>query len=90
MQETNIVLTGHHDPIVTDDEEVNKMREVVKNLVLEINEDFLMHDFRMVKGPTKTNIIFEIAVILKLYDLILMYPFYILNFEKAESWLDLF
>ena len=62
LQETNIVLTGHHDPIVTDDEEVNKMREVIKNLVLEINEDFLMHDFRMVKGPTKTNIIFEIAV----------------------------
>ena len=62
LLETNIVLTGHHDPIVTDDEEVNQMREVVKNFVLEINEEFLMHDFRMVKGPTKTNIIFEIAV----------------------------
>lgn len=33
-------------------------------------------------------IIFEIAVMLKLHDLILIYPFYILNFEKAESWFD--
>lgn len=62
LQETNIVLTGHHDPIVTDDEEVNDMREHVNNLVLEIDKTFSMHDFRMVKGPNKTNIIFEIAI----------------------------
>ena len=62
LQETNIVLTGHHDPIVIDDEEVTLMREKVDKLVLEINENFSMHDFRMVKGPNKTNIIFEIAI----------------------------
>lgn len=62
IQETNIVLTGHHDPIVTDDAEVNEMREKVNKLVNEIDPSFSMHDFRMVKGPNKTNIIFEIAV----------------------------
>lgn len=62
MNETNIVLTGHHDPIVIDDEEVNEMREKVLKIVFEINEQFSMHDFRMVKGPTKTNIIFDVAI----------------------------
>lgn len=62
MNETNIVLTGHHDPIVIDDEEVNEMRKKVSKIVFEINEQFSMHDFRMVKGPTKTNIIFDVAI----------------------------
>ncbi len=62
LQDTNVVLTGHHDPIVTDDAEVNKMRKKVNEIVLAIDKTFKMHDFRMVKGPNKTNIIFEIAV----------------------------
>lgn len=62
LTETNIVLTGHHDPIVIDDEEVNLMRKKVSEIVLKIDDKFSMHDFRMVKGPTKTNIIFEIAI----------------------------
>ena len=60
--ETNILLTGHHDPIVTNDEEVNSMRKTVAEFVENINKNFSMHDFRMVKGPTKTNVIFEVAI----------------------------
>ncbi len=62
LSETNIILTGHHDPIVVDDKEVNEMREKVSKLVLNLNQSYSMHDFRMVKGPNKTNIIFEIAI----------------------------
>lgn len=62
LNETNIVLTGHHDPIVINDEEVNLMREKVSEIVKNLNNDFSMHDFRMVKGPTFTNIIFEVAI----------------------------
>ena len=62
LNETNIILTGHHDPIVIDDKEVNEMRKKVSKLVLDIDKTFSMHDFRMVKGPHKTNIIFEIAI----------------------------
>ena len=62
LNKTNIVLTGHHDPIVVDDEEVTEMREKVSKIVQEINENFSMHDFRMVKGPTKTNVIFDVAI----------------------------
>lgn len=59
--ETNILLTGHHDPIVTNDEETNSMRRKVAKLVKKINPDFSMHDFRMVKGPNLTNVIFEVG-----------------------------
>ena len=62
LNKTNIILTGHHDPIVVDDEEVNMMKEQVSKIVLEIDESFSMHDFRMVKGMTKTNVIFEVAI----------------------------
>ena len=59
---TNIVLTGHLDPIVVNDEEVNKMRLKVADIVTDIDKDFSMHDFRMVKGPNNTNLIFDVAV----------------------------
>jgi divalent metal cation (Fe/Co/Zn/Cd) transporter len=62
LTKTNIVLTGHHDPIVTNDEEVTLMQEKVSNIVAEIDNRFSIHDFRMVKGPTKTNIIFDVAI----------------------------
>lgn len=54
--------TIHMDPIVTDDKEVLEMKRRVKEIVLEIDDTFSMHDFRMVKGPTSTNLIFDVSV----------------------------
>lgn len=59
---TNIVLTGHLDPIVVNDEEVNQMRFKISNIVADINREFSIHDFRMVKGPNNTNLIFDLAI----------------------------
>ncbi len=61
-KETNIILTGHHDPIVTNDEETNIMRKKVSKIVKKFGVEFSMHDFRMVKGPNFTNVIFEVAM----------------------------
>ena len=54
--------TIHMDPIVTNDEEVVEMRQKVNDIVREIDPMFSMHDFRMVKGPTSTNLIFDVSV----------------------------
>lgn len=54
--------TIHMDPIVTDDKEVLEMKQKVKRIVLETDDSFSMHDFRMVKGPTSTNLIFDVSV----------------------------
>ncbi len=62
FENTNIVLTGHLDPIVVNDEEVNKMRVKLTDIVTDIDKEFSMHDFRMVKGPNNTNLIFDVAV----------------------------
>ena len=54
--------TIHMDPIVTDDEEVLAMKAKVEEMVHFLDESCSMHDFRMVKGPTRTNLIFDVEV----------------------------
>ena len=51
----------HMDPIVTDDDEVNAMRELARECVKCVNESLDIHDFRFVKGVTHTNLIFDIC-----------------------------
>jgi len=52
----------HMDPISTDDERVNEMKQRVSAVLLEIHKDVTIHDFRMVDGNTLTNLIFDIVV----------------------------
>lgn len=52
----------HMDPIATNDDEVKLVKQCVAELVKEINGDLSIHDFRMVKGPTHTNLIFDVVV----------------------------
>ena len=54
--------TIHMDPIVTNDEEVFVMKAKVEEMVHFLDESFSMHDFRMVKGSTRTNLIFDVEV----------------------------
>ena len=59
--ELGISATIHLDPIVTDDSEVGAARRAVQEKMEEIDPRFSIHDFRMVKGRTHTNLIFDIA-----------------------------
>lgn len=58
----NINMVIHYDPIVTDDEEINKMKTFVKEQAQKIDERLKIHDFRMVRGKEHTNLIFDLAV----------------------------
>ncbi len=62
INNTNIVLTGHLDPIVTDNEEVNLLKEKVIKIVNQINPEFSLHDFRLVMGERRTNVLFDVAI----------------------------
>ena len=62
IQETNIIVTGHLDPIVVDDECVNTLRCQVEQIVKELDESFSVHDFRMVVGEKRTNVLFDVAI----------------------------
>lgn len=52
----------HMDPIETDNEEINHMKGLVLEMVLQISPNLSIHDFRMVTGPTHTNLIFDILI----------------------------
>ena len=54
--------TIHMDPIVTDDREVLAMKDKVEKIVHNLDATFSIHDFRMVKGTTRTNLIFDVEV----------------------------
>ena len=59
---TNITLTGHLDPIVTDNQEVNDLKEKVTVALKAMNEKFSLHDFRLVCGERRTNVLFDVAI----------------------------
>jgi len=52
----------HMDPIVTDDGITEETRQRVAALVHCIDDEISIHDFRMVAGPTHTNVIFDAVV----------------------------
>ena len=52
----------HMDPIATNDELTTSVREKVAALVTCIDSALTIHDFRMVTGPTHTNVIFDVVV----------------------------
>ena len=52
----------HMDPIITDDAMTNDLKQQAVDILHEIDAEMTLHDFRLVKGPTHTNIIFDIVV----------------------------
>ncbi len=60
--EMHLNLVIHMDPIVTDDERLNALREQVHQIVVSIDPEISIHDFRAVWGPTHTNLVFDVAV----------------------------
>lgn len=62
MNETGCLATIHMDPVDVRDEETAKMRAKVAEIIKETDEKISFHDFRMVSGPTHTNVIFDIVV----------------------------
>ncbi|MDD4160159.1 MAG: cation diffusion facilitator family transporter [Synergistaceae bacterium] len=61
-RDLNINLVIHMDPIIIDDEEVNSLKKMTEEIVTNIDKRFTIHDFRIVKGDTHTNLIFDVAV----------------------------
>ena len=57
-----IEATIHMDPIVTDDELVNALRQKTAEAVKKIHPLMHIHDFRFVAGATHTNLIFDVVV----------------------------
>ncbi len=58
----NILLTIHMDPVEVNDEATNKIKVVVKKILEDIDSKLSFHDFRIVPGPTHTNVLFDVVI----------------------------
>ncbi|WP_282195487.1 cation diffusion facilitator family transporter [Thomasclavelia cocleata] len=58
----HILTTIHMDPIDSSDVLTNELKEIVIDVVKEINDEYSIHDFRIVSGPTHTNLIFDVLI----------------------------
>ena len=62
FNEYGIVISIHTDPIVTDDERINSLKDMTNGIIKEISDEMSIHDFRVVDGPTHTNLIFDLII----------------------------
>ena len=63
LRETlNCHATIHMDPVEADNEEVRKLRLQTAKLIAGMELNLSIHDFRVVKGETHTNLIFDVVV----------------------------
>lgn len=52
----------HMDPIAMNDPEVDALKKMTAEIIHTIDGNLNFHDFRVVKGPTRTNLIFDVLV----------------------------
>ena len=56
------MATIHMDPVAVNDPEVRELKHKVADLAKEVLDAITIHDFRVVKGDTHTNLIFDMVV----------------------------
>ncbi len=61
-KELGCMAVIHMDPIVTNDAHTTALRQTVAEQVKTIDPRLTIHDFRIVPGPSHTNLIFDVVV----------------------------
>lgn len=61
-RELGINLVIHLDPIVTDDVLTNTLKAQITKIVTDIDPSLSIHDFRLISGPTHSNLVFDVTV----------------------------
>lgn len=62
MKDLGIHLSAHTDPIVLDDPMLDSLKLRVAKTMVKLNENLTIHDFRMVRGETHSNLLFDVVV----------------------------
>ena len=60
--ELNIHLVVHLDPTILDSPEINELKEMVNDIICEIDRELTFHDFRVVVGEENKNVLFDVVV----------------------------
>lgn len=59
---TDVIMVVHVDPIQVDDPVVERYRDMTAGIVRAIDPSFSIHDFRVVDGAIRVNLIFDVAM----------------------------
>ena len=62
LRSHNIHLVIHYDPVITNDPEINRLRDRCAEVLRQRDPRLTLHDFRMVRGTGHTNLIFDISL----------------------------
>lgn len=62
MEDGNLNVVIHMDPINLDCSKTNKFKDILTEVLSEINMELRFHDFRIVEGPSHNKMIFDIEV----------------------------
>lgn len=57
-----IFLVIHMDPVETKDARIQELREMTKSVIAELDSRLTLHDFRVVDGTRRVNLIFDLVV----------------------------
>lgn len=60
--ELHVEFVVHMDPVKTDDPLITKMKKIIADAFAPLSGVESIHDFRIVPGPTHTNIIFDVVL----------------------------
>ena len=62
LEQMNVHLVIHYDPVVLDDAEWNEMKGIVEEIIKDLDPQLSMHDFRVVRSSKQTKLMFDLAV----------------------------
>lgn len=61
MRQMDCEISIHMDPVITDNVQINTLKEMAQAVLQEIDPQLSMHDFRVTNGPYLTNLIFDVV-----------------------------
>lgn len=61
-EELHVEFVAHMDPVKTQDPLINELKSLVEETLAPLEGVESIHDFRIVPGPTHTNIIFDVVL----------------------------
>jgi cation diffusion facilitator family transporter len=62
LDKLNVHLVIHYDPVLENDAEWTQMRQLMEELIAQLDTCCSMHDFRLVRGAKQTKLVFDLAV----------------------------
>lgn len=62
MRALGVFLVIHMDPVQTGNEQVNRLRELATETIKGLDSRLSLHDFRIVEGTKRINLIFDLVV----------------------------